>query len=185
MCAIGSRLAAINTAGDPATSPSLQLLDLADPGPAWQDAPAGALAPIPDPSVSCLGDQIMVTAPYTAHDTTGRQYDPATSTWTEIPGPPPILVSTPDGTITGPSPFAPTAEQRIWTGAELLMLNTAPKPGVDAGLAPGLGYDPTTKTWRNIPPLPAPITRPQWTGAAIVGYAQQRDHAVVVHYVPK
>lgn len=218
-CVTGNRIAVMNAASTPVvrvgglvivpgiepTTFALRLLDLATSDPTWVETPPVELVPGTAPALACLGDHVLVTRAF-SQGAEGHLFDVTTSTWTEVPAPPPNPVTTPDGQ-TIPSLFFGTADQRVWTGSELLELTDFAVPLDSTGsILSSRAYDPTTNTWRALPPLPTRFEAPQWVGTAAVGYGTRRrthptskggcerapaDHwaecnpSVVVHYVPR
>lgn len=72
-----------------------------------------------------------------------------------------------------------------WTGTELLL--NAPyfslEDGRDIGRSVGAAYNPTTRTWRTLPPAPGPVERIEggyrvvWTGRELLGWGMGLDAA--------
>lgn len=186
MCVTGSRVAVMSETN--AETATLRLLDLAAPAAQWEDTLPVELEPrtTPDLDLSCLGDRILVTNLYGDLGTRGRLYDLTKSTWTDVASPPSNLATAPDGRSIA-LPFTANAAQRIWTGTELLLFTDFPVPWTPRDndqRMPGRAYNPTTNTWRVLPPMPARVAAPQWVGTAAVGYALQDNRSVIAIYRP-
>lgn len=72
-----------------------------------------------------------------------------------------------------PMPAAPLAARHaggVWTGTELVIIGgQAWGPAGSTAFADGAAYNPATRTWRTLPPLPGPVVDATitWTGTEI------------------
>lgn len=91
----------------------------------------------------------------------GAAYDPASGTWRRIAPSP----------LPPPSPTSLGAGQAaVWTGREMLVWGRVADTGSDPA---GAAYDPSTDSWRELPPLPgignvAPTL--VWTGTEVIRF---------------
>jgi len=132
--------------------------------------------PLPDTSAAHLGGFAMVWTGAQvltwgggccdSFEATGAAYTPATNTWTALPT----------------SPLAGRLTTGAWTGTELVIpggtggdrrVRDSEGREVDLGpstVADGAAYNPTTRAWRAIAPLPAPRTGETltWDGHELV-----------------
>jgi N-acetylneuraminic acid mutarotase len=112
------------------------------------------------------------------YGSTGAAYTPATDSWQMLPA----------------SPLAGRRTTGAWTGTELVIVGGEGHLG-DTGyqaFADAAAYNPATRTWRTLPPLPAPRKNATvtWTGSEVVVVAgqpaigQSRPYAGGVAYNP-
>lgn len=132
--------------------PSLALLDL-NATPSWTvTAPATDIKYPFDfsPQIACMSGRVGVMNPVNVLSRL-RIYDRATGVWT-VPAQP-------------PSEFF--VRDKVGTDSELVFLPTENDVGT-----PGLAFNPTTGSWRQLGGLP-PVTRGAfWNGSDIVGYGE-------------
>jgi hypothetical protein len=139
--------------------------DAASPGPSaqalaqgrWQAMAAAPILDRGDAAAAWTGTELLVWGgtnvdtpiPASEHTRTdGAAYNPATNTWRQLP----------------PAPLRPrTAPAAVWTGTELLVWGgwgsfpsgEGPRAaGMIRQLTDGAAYNPTTDTWRQLPPAP-------------------------------
>ena len=74
----------------------------------------------------------------------GAAYPPATNSWQRLPA----------------SPLAGRHTTGVWTGKELIVVSgvgvASRQPTVYSVFADAAAYNPTSRSWRRLPPLPAP-----------------------------
>lgn len=135
----------------------------------WRAGAAGAVALAACSSGSSPGAPAattVVTAPATAPPassppTTGAPVPPVTATWRALP----------------PSPIA--NGRAVWTGAEVIVWGPADQGATTVPVDPGTAvaaaaaYDPSTGSWRSLPPSPAGVSGDPgeaavWTGRTAV-----------------
>ena len=147
----------------------------------WDALPAAPIA-ARDASVAVwIGNQMIVWGGFAESDGhvfgDGASYDPATRTWQTLP----------------PSPLSPRASAAFaWTGEQLFVWGGTSHPeDPTQGSADGAMYDPTTRTWHQLPPVPVgghTLAAAVWTGARVVlftaGFAQDTNTADVHAYDP-
>jgi hypothetical protein len=82
---------------------------------------------------------------------TGVAYTPAANTWRELP----------------PSPLSARYTTGVWTGTEVIIAGGSRPMRIAAGgpgtFADAAAYNPTTRTWRTLPPMP----QPRWQATAV------------------
>jgi hypothetical protein len=98
----------------------------------------------------------------------GAAYTPATNSWRDLP----------------PSPLSARYTTGVWTGTEVIIaggslpMSSASGPPTLAGAA---AYNPATRTWRTLPPMPQPRSgaTAMWTGteALFIGGTLAGAHA--------
>ena len=127
----------------------------------WRDLPPAPISARAPAASAWTGRELLVwgSADRSSLDTVdGAAYDPVDDTWRELP----------------PAPFALNQATSAWTGRELLVVgsrldgnNQARGPG-----AAGLGYDPATDTWRELPPagLSPQASAVAWTGRELLAW---------------
>lgn len=106
-----------------------------------------AAAPITAPSITVwTGRQVLMWGGGCCDDylADGAAYTPASNTWQQLPA----------------SPLAGRHTSGAWTGKELIVVGgvgvASRHPTVYSVLADAAAYNPTSRSWRRLPPLPAP-----------------------------
>jgi hypothetical protein len=189
VCAIGSRVVGVAPQTSADGGVSLRSVDLAAASRPPTDGPPVAMARPAFPSVSCLGSDVMLLDSTGVDQRAGAHlFDTETQQWAAVPPPSSnSLSNTSGGSFSFPSPS--DAAQRVWTGAELLLISDFQPPrleGVPPGpdRLPGHAYLPDRNAWRELPEVPGPMPSPQWAGNAAVDYENRNGRSFVVHYVP-
>jgi hypothetical protein len=161
-CLTGDTLVALY--GDLHRFPVLASRNLTGAEPWRHSTAAEVVVPDSGPDLECVTDGAVLIAP--TPTALVRIYSLRDQRWSSPP----------------PPPRRGYYAERVWTGGELVFLPT----DADAG-QPGLGYNPSTGSWRTLAGAPALTFDASWNGDAIVGYSQpQRPHpeaAGVVHYL--
>ena len=110
----------------------------------WRTLPAAPLSPCTRTASVWTGTQLFVWGGYVSDSVAtddGALYDPNTERWQKLPS----------------SPLSPRVDvQAIWTGREVIVVGGAPAIVTDASHAfvDAATYNPTTNTWRRLPPIP-------------------------------
>jgi galactose oxidase-like protein len=119
----------------------------------WSTLPAGPLAGRTEMASVWTGQDMFIwggydnDSPGSFHATdTGALYDPSTRTWRQLP----------------PSPLSARVDATaLWTGSEVVVIGGQPAVITSQlrAYTDVAAYNPSTNTWRRLPPLPVPTGR--------------------------
>jgi len=120
-----------------------------------------AASPIGAPSITVwTGQQVLMWGGGCCDDylADGAAYNPATNTWQPLP----------------PAPLAGRHTSGVWTGKELIVVGgdgiAGRQPTTYTVFADAAAYNPATRSWRRLPPMPAPRTNATvtWDGREVL-----------------
>jgi hypothetical protein len=124
----------------------------------WRPLAPGGPGPIGGAVTGWTGQQELVWGGACCQaSNTGRAYDLAANTWSDIPA----------------TPLAPRAfPAGAWTGTELVVAGGTVRrsDGTWKTFRTGAAYNPATRTWRRLPPMPHPRSGAHaiWDGTEVV-----------------
>jgi hypothetical protein len=147
----------------PAVTPSLAPPSPVNFAPGWTQLPAppeirsGAASAWTGSQLLAWGGYVNNGSGATEPNNDGFAFDSGTETWSEMPEAPIVARSFPAAAWTG-------NELVIWGGA------TSIEYGAASALGDGAAYDPTTSSWRILPPAPIGARAPLdvWTGRELI-----------------
>jgi hypothetical protein len=128
----------------------------------WSPLPAAPIPERQEASVVWTGHELLVWGGQSTTNTNtllsdGAAYDPVTGRWRPLAA----------------SPLSPRTEQSVvWTGTEMIIWGGYTRVSPSFAIASdGAAYDPTSNTWRTLPPSPLTARHSAtavWTGASMV-----------------